>query len=225
MHILLVEDDPDLAQFIRKGLLEERYAVEVARDGETALDMACEGSYDLLIVDVLLPGLNGLSLCRRLREGGDRTPLLLLTVKDAVEDKVRGLDAGADDYMTKPFAFVELLARVRTLFRRSTVGTETRLKVGDLEMDPSSRRVWRGGKEIALTNREYALLEYLLRNRNRVVTRTTIIEHVWGLAYDPMTNIVAVHIRSLRAKIDNGCAPPLIATVRGVGYMLKDARD
>jgi DNA-binding response OmpR family regulator len=174
-----------------------------------------------MIVDVMLPKLDGLSFCRRVRGWGDQTPILLLTARDSVEDKVAGLDTGADDYLTKPFAFAELVARVRALIRRGGPAPASELKAADLVVDPAAHRVWRGGKEINLTNKEYALLEYLLRNRNRVLTRTAIIEHVWGLNYDPMTNIVDVHIRALRAKMDKDFSPPLITTVRGVGYMLE----
>jgi DNA-binding response OmpR family regulator len=221
MRILVIEDDKDLAQFIRKGLQEERHAVDVAEDGEAGLELASSGGYDLMIVDVMLPKLDGLSFCRRVRAWGDQTPILLLTARDTVEDKVAGLDTGADDYLTKPFAFAELVARVRALIRRGGPAPASELKAADLVVDPAAHRVWRAGKEINLTNKEYALLEYLLRNRNRVLTRTAIIEHVWGLNYDPMTNIVDVHIRALRAKMDKDFSPPLITTVRGVGYMLE----
>ncbi|WP_447979401.1 response regulator [Candidatus Nitrospira bockiana] len=225
MRILVVEDDCNLGQFIRKGLKEERYAVDLADDGETGLQFALANPYELLIVDIMLPKIDGLTLCRRLRVAGNATPILLLTARDATEDKVEGLDAGADDYLTKPFAFVELLARVRALLRRGGPQHLTRLKVADLDVDPASRRVWRAGKEIALTNKEYLLLEFLLRNKNRVLTRTAIIQHVWDLNYDPMTNIVDAHIRALRLKIDRDFSPPLITTVRGAGYMLEEPEN
>lgn len=221
MRILVVEDDKDLAHFVRKGLQEERHAVDVAEDGEAGLELASSGGYDLMIVDVMLPKVDGLTFCRRVRGWGDRTPILLLTARDTVEDKVAGLDTGADDYLTKPFAFAELVARVRALIRRGGPAPGIQLKAADLVVDVAAHRVWRAGKEISLTNKEYALLEYLLRNRNRVLTRTAIIEHVWGLNYDPMTNIVDVHIRALRAKMDKDFTPALITTVRGVGYMLE----
>ena len=222
MRILVIEDDADLAQFICKGLKEERYAVDVACDGEEGLDLALANPYDLLIIDIMLPKFDGLTVCRRLRAAGNRAPVLLMTARNTVEDKVSGFDTGADQFLTKPFAFAELLARVRALLRRGSLQPElTHLKVADLELDLVSRRVWRGGKEIVLTNKEFALLEYLLRNRNRVLTRTSIIDHVWGLSHDPMTNIVDVHIRALRAKIDRNVSSSLIATVRGVGYMLE----
>jgi DNA-binding response OmpR family regulator len=221
VRILVVEDDKDLAHFVRKGLQEERHAVDVAEDGEAGLDLASSGGYDLMIVDVMLPKVDGLAFCRRVRGWGDHTPILLLTARDTVEDKVAGLDTGADDYLTKPFAFAELVARVRALIRRGGPGPIPQLKAADLVVDVAAHRVWRAGKEIILTNKEYALLEYLLRNRNRVLTRTAIIEHVWGLTYDPTTNIVDVHIRALRGKMDKDFAPALITTVRGVGYMLE----
>lgn len=222
MRILLVEDDVDLAQFIGKGLKEESYAVDVAPDGEDGLRLATDVSYDLVILDIMLPKLDGLALCRELRKAEDYTPVLLLTARNTVQDKVSGLDTGADDYLTKPFAFSELLARVRALLRRGGPQQMARLQVADLELDPASRRIWRSGKEIGLTNKEYALLEFLLRNKNRVLTRTAIINHVWDINYDPLTNIVDVHIRALRAKINKGFSPALITTVRGVGYMLEE---
>ena len=222
MRILVIEDDADLAQFICKGLKEERYAVDLAGDGEEGLDLALANPYDLLIVDIMLPKLDGLTVCRRLRASGKMVPVLLMTARNTVEDKISGFDTGADQFLTKPFAFAELLARIRALLRRGSLQPDvTHLKVADLELDLVSRRVWRGRKEIVLTNKEFALLEYLLRNRNRVLTRTSIIDHVWGLTHDPMTNIVDVHIRALRAKIDRNASPSLIATVRGVGYMLE----
>ncbi len=221
MRILLVEDDANIVGFVRKGLEEERYGVDVAQDGEEGLLMARTTPYDLLILDVMLPKLDGFTVCRRLRGDGHATPILLLTAKDSVEDRVTGLDTGADDYLTKPFAFAELLARIRALLRRGGAHQSGKMKAADLELDPLAHRVWRGGKEIILTNKEYALLEYLLRNESRVLTRTAIIEHVWGIHYDSLTNIVDVQIRSLRAKIDRDFSPQLIQTVRGVGYVLK----
>jgi DNA-binding response OmpR family regulator len=223
MRILVIEDDADLAQFISKGLKEERYAVDLAADGEEGLALAVANPYDLLIVDIMLPKLDGLTVCRRLRSAGNQVPVLLMTARNTVEDKVSGFDMGADQFLTKPFAFAELLARIRALLRRGSLQPEvTRLKTGDLELDLVSRRVWRAGKEIVLTNKEFALLEYLLRNPNRVLTRTSIIDHVWGLTHDPMTNIVDVHVRALRTKIDRHSSRSLITTVRGVGYMLEE---
>jgi DNA-binding response OmpR family regulator len=222
MRILLVEDDADLAQFIRKGLKEEHYVVDVAVDGEEGLALALANAYDLLILDIMLPKLDGLTLCRRVRDKGFMTPVLLLTARNTVEDKVSGFDTGADQFLPKPFAFVELLAQIRALLRRGSQQPLVHLQAADLKLDPASHRVWRAGQEIALTNKEYALLEFLLRNKNRVLTRTAIIEHVWDISYDPMTNIVDAHIRALRAKIDRDFSPPLIATVRGAGYMLEE---
>jgi DNA-binding response OmpR family regulator len=225
MRILIVEDDTDLGEFIGKGLREERYAVDLAVDGEEGLQLADENPYQLIILDIMLPKLDGLTVCRRLRANGNTTPILLLTARDSIQDRVSGLDTGADDYLTKPFAFVELLARVRALMRRGGPQHLARLKAADLELDPASRRAWRAGREITLTNKEYALLEFFLRNKNRVLTRTAIIQHVWDLSYDPMTNIVDAHVRALRAKMDRDFSPPLITTVRGAGYMLEEPEE
>lgn len=222
MRILLVEDDANLAQFISKGLKEENYAVDVASDGEEGLALALTNPYDLLILDIMLPKLDGLALCHRVRAKGLTTPVLLLTARNTVETKVSGFDTGADQFLPKPFAFVELLAQIRALLRRGSQQQLVQLQAADLTLDPATRRVWRAGQEISLTNKEYALLEFLLRNKNRVLTRTVIIEHVWDISYDPMTNIVDAHIRALRAKIDRDFSPSLIATVRGAGYMLED---
>ncbi|MDF0664446.1 MAG: response regulator transcription factor [Nitrospira sp.] len=222
MRILLVEDDADLAQFIKKGLKEEYYAVDAAADGEAGLALALNNPYDLVILDVMLPKLDGLTLCRRVRDKGITTPVLLITARNTVETKVSGFDTGADQFLPKPFAFAELLARVRALLRRGSSQQIAHLQAADLRLDPASHRVWRAEQEIFLTNKEYALLEFLLRNKNRVLTRTAIIEHVWDISYDPMTNIVDAHIRALRAKIDRDFSPPLIATVRGAGYMLEE---
>ena len=221
MRILIVEDDSDLAQFIRKGLQEEGYAIDQATNGEDGFLFAITYSYDLLILDVMLPQLDGMELCRRLRAKGHTTPMLFLSARDSIQDKVTGFDNGADDYLTKPFAFAELLARIRALIRRVGPHMLRRLKAADLEIDPSSRQVWRAGNEITLTNKEYSLLEYLIRNKNRVLTRTAIIEHVWDINYNPMTNIVDAHVRALRSKMDRDFSPPLIKSVRGAGYMLE----
>lgn len=225
MRILIIEDDSTLAQFLRKGLQEERYAVDAAGDGEEGFARACETAYDLIILDIRLPKLDGLALCRKLREEGRTTPILLLTARQSVDARVEGLDTGADDYLTKPFAYPELLARVRALLRRSSPPQPAVLKVADLELDPVSHKVWRGGQEIPLTNKEYGLLEYLMRNPDRALTRTAILVHVWDTNYDTMTNIVDVHIRSLRAKIDRDFSPPLLQTVRGVGYRLETPKE
>jgi DNA-binding response OmpR family regulator len=221
MRILLVEDDSDLAQFIRKGLQEEGYAIDQATNGEDGFLFASTYSYDLLILDVMIPQLDGMELCRRLRTKGHTTPMLFLSARDSIQDKVTGFDNGADDYLTKPFAFAELLARIRALIRCMGPHILRRLKAADLEIDPSSRQVWRAGNEITLTNKEYSLLEYLIRNKNRVLTRTAIIEHVWDINYNPMTNIVDAHVRALRSKMDRDFSPPLIKSVRGAGYMLE----
>jgi heavy metal response regulator len=225
MRLLVVEDDPNMARFLEKGLQEERYAVDVATDGEEGLLLASVTPYDLIILDIMLPRVDGFGVCARLRADRKTTPILLLTARESIESKVTGLNTGADDYLTKPFAFAELVARVRALLRRGSGQPPGRLKAADLELDQVSHRVWRGGREIVLTNKEFALLEYLLRNADQVLTRTAIIEHVWDIHYDSMTNIVDVHVRALRAKIDRDFSPPLIHTVRGVGYVLKTGQD
>ncbi|MDH5562128.1 MAG: response regulator transcription factor [Nitrospirota bacterium] len=221
MRILIVEDDPSVSGFILKGLREERYAVDLAIDGEAGFSMASLTPYDLIVLDIMLPKMNGFEVCRNLRATKNMTPILLLTARETVEDRVLGLDTGADDYLTKPFAFAELLARIRALLRRGQPSTPMQLTIADLELDPVTHKVWRGGKEVVLTNKEYALLEYLLRNAGRVLTRTAITEHVWDIHYDSVTNIVDVHIKALRNKMDRDMAPQLIHTVRGVGYVLK----
>ncbi|HBP89863.1 MAG TPA: response regulator transcription factor [Nitrospirales bacterium] len=221
MRILLVEDDSSVSGFIVKGLREEQYAVDLAIDGEMGLAMAQTIPYDVIILDVMLPKMNGIDVCRRLRGQRHTTPILLLTARDAVEDRVTGLDTGADDYLTKPFAFAELLARLRALLRRGSAQSTPRLTIADLELDPVSRRVSRAGQVIALTNKEFALLEYLMRNAGRVLTRTTITEHVWDIHYESVTNFVDVHIKTLRSKMDRDFSPQLIHTVRGAGYVLK----
>jgi len=221
MRILVVEDDPSVSGFILKGLREEHYAVDLAIDGEAGLSMADLTPYDLIILDIMLPKVSGFEVCQRLRATRNTTPILLLTARETVEDRVLGLDTGADDYLTKPFAFAELLARIRALLRRGQPSTPMQLTIADLELDPVTHKVWRSGKEIGLTNKEYTLLEYLLRNAGRVLTRTAITEHVWDIHYDSVTNIVDVHIKALRNKMDRDMSPQLIHTVRGVGYVLK----
>jgi heavy metal response regulator len=221
MRILLVEDDSSVSGFIVRGLREERYAVDLATDGEMGLAMAETTLYDIIILDVMLPKLNGIDVCRRLRAQRQTTPILLLTARDAIADRVTGLDTGADDYLTKPFAFAELLARIRALLRRGSSQPILHMKIADLELDPVSHRVWRAGQDIVLTNKEYSLLEYLMRNTGRVLTRTAITEHVWDIHYESVTNIVDVHIKTLRSKMDRDFSPQLIHTVRGVGYVLK----
>jgi len=220
MRILVVEDERKVANFLKRGLEEEDYEVECAYDGERALELLRGSDYDLMVLDLMLPRVGGLEVVRRLREEGRDIPVLMLTAKDSTEDIVRGLDAGGDDYLTKPFAFTELLARVRALLRRrQREGLE--LRAGDLVLNLTTRRAKRGEREIELTAKEYALLELLMRNVNRVVTRTMIAERVWDYDFDPLTNIVDVYINHLRKKIDQGFDKKLIHTLRGVGYMLR----
>jgi DNA-binding response OmpR family regulator len=221
MRILLAEDDSRVAGFIRRGLREEQYAVDVATDGEKALFMAQTGEYDLIILDLMLPQKDGMEVLRMLRGAKCGTPILILTAKDKPKDKVDGLNAGADDYLTKPFGFEELLARVRALLRRHGDMTPTALTAGDLQMDTLKHKVRRGGKEIDLTNREYALLEFFLRHPNEVVTRTKLSEHVWETDFDTFSNVIDVHIARLRQKINDGFSPKLLETVRGRGYILQ----
>jgi two-component system OmpR family response regulator len=224
MRVLLVEDDPTIAAFVAKGLREAGFAVDEAADGETGLTLAREQKFDAAIVDVMLPRLDGLSLIDALRGRGIRTPVLILSAKRSVDDRVRGLQAGGDDYLTKPFAFAELLARVQALIRRSTGAAEpTTLAAGDLTLDLLTREVRRGDQPIDLRPREYALLEYLLRHAGKVLTKTMILSHVWGYNFDPNTNVVDVLVSRLREKIDRNFEPKLIQTVRGVGYVLKVA--
>jgi len=220
MKILVVEDEKRVAQFIQKGLKEEGHAVDCAYDGEEGGFLAEVNEYDLVILDLMLPKKNGVAVCREIRERGVATPVLMLTALDSVEDKVRGLDAGADDYLTKPFAFEELLARVRALLRRSSESKAPVLKIADLELDPMSRRVTRSEQAIRLTTKEYALLEYMMRNPDRVLTRTRIGEHVWDMNFDPESNVIDVYVSHLRNKVDKGFEPPLIHTLRGQGYIL-----
>jgi heavy metal response regulator len=225
MRILLIEDDKKVASFIRKGLEEEGHAVDLAADGEAGLFMGLDHLHDLIILDVMLPKKPGFQVLRELRQAKVATPVLMLTARDTVEDKVQGLDAGADDYLTKPFVFAELLARVRALLRRSAEARSPRLQVGDLALDPATRSVTRGGRSITLTNREFALLEYLMRNAGRVLTRTAITEHVWDYDFDSGTNVIDVYVNYLRKKIDAGHEPKLLHTVRGAGYVLRESHE
>jgi DNA-binding response OmpR family regulator len=224
MRILLVEDEVKVASFIRRALQEESYAVDVRADGTEGLELAREakdGRYDLIILDLMLPGLSGLEILRALRKEQITAPVLILTARSQVDQKVKGLDAGADDYLTKPFAIEELLARVRVLLRRGFGETVGILQVEDLILNPATREVIRGGKRIELTSKEYALLEYLMRNVGRVLTRPMIAEHVWNLDFDTFTNVIDVYVNYLRNKIDRGRDRKLIHTVRGTGYVLK----
>jgi heavy metal response regulator len=220
MRVLVVEDEPKISAFIRKGLEEEHYAVDVAGDGEEALDMVAAAEYDLIVLDILLPRLDGLSVCRELRRSGIRTPVLMLTAKDAVDDRVAGLDIGADDYLVKPFAFKELLARLRALTRRPPDVHGAVLELADLKLDTVAREARRGGQAVDLTPREYTLLEYLLRHPNQVLTRTMIAENIWGYDFYSESNVLDVFIRNLRRKLDDPYAVKLIHTIRGVGYKL-----
>ena len=221
MRLLVAEDEKKVASFIRKGLEEEGYAVDLVSDGKTGLIMGLDGIHDLIILDINLPRLDGLSILRELRNKKVKTPVLLLTVRAAIEDKVIGLDTGADDYLTKPFAFQELLARVRALLRRRAEAESPLLQVADLTLDPATRFVSRGDQKIELTAKEFALLSYFMRNPGRVLTRTMIAEHVWDYDFDPMTNVIDVYVNYLRKKIEANGEEKLIHTVRGVGYVMK----
>ena len=221
MRALLVEDDPTIADFVARGLREAGFAVDRAGDGEEGLQLATGGDYDVAIVDVMLPRRDGLSLIRELRRQQVRTPVLILSAKHTVDDRVVGLEAGGDDYLIKPFAFTELLARVQALIRRATSApASTQLTVGDLTLDLRTRRAVRGGREIELRPREFALLEYLMRNAGRVVSKTMILSHVWDYSFDPRTNVVDVLVHRLRERIDRDFDHKMIQTVRGMGYVL-----
>ena len=222
MRLLIVEDDATIADFIATGLTEAGFAVDVAADGARGLELAAGGAYDVAIVDIMLPQLDGLTLIDRMRARGVRTPVLILSARRTVDDRVRGLQAGGDDYLTKPFAFAELLARVQALIRRSTGTAEpTRLTVADLTLDLLTRRAERTGRALDLRPREFALLEYLMRNPGRVLSKTMILSHVWGYSFNPGTNVVDVLVSRLREKIDKDFDPKLLHTVRGVGYVLE----
>ncbi len=221
MRILVVEDDKKVAGFIRQGLQQESHAVDVALDGESGASQAGNFEYDLVILDLMLPRVPGLEVLRRIRAKNPTLPVLVLSAKSELKDRVAGLDSGADDYLVKPFAYAELSARVRALLRRSNQ-EDVKLRIADLEMDTSTRIVRRAGKRIELKPKEYALLEFLLRNANCPVTKNMIIEHVWDIHFDAVSNVVEVHVNWLRNKIDKGFSPPLIHTLRGVGYILTD---
>jgi DNA-binding response OmpR family regulator len=222
MRILLVEDDARIARFLRKGLAENSYAVDVAATGEAALYLASVGSYDAIILDVIIPPPDGFEVCRRLRNEGSGVPVLMLTARDGVSDRVEGLDSGADDYLAKPFQFAELLARLRALLRRGGPTHSTVLLVGGLEIDTPSHRVRLDGQPITLTTKEYSLLEYLARNAGRIIGREEIAEHVWDKDFDPFSNLIEVYVNRLRRNIEKVSRKKLIHTVRGAGYMLEE---
>ncbi len=222
MRCLLVEDERKVADFVSRGLRAERFAVDVAHDGDAGWDFACRFDYDIVILDLMLPGLSGTELLSRLRKQNARTPVLILTARDATAEKVRHFDAGADDYLTKPFAFAELLVRVKALMRRGPINQSSVLRVAELELDRLSKQVKRSGKRIELTSKEYSLLEYLMANAGRVLSRTMIIEHVWDQSFHGLTNIVDVYVRHLRGKVDDAHPKKLIRTIRGTGYCVSD---
>lgn len=220
MRVLVVEDEPAISGFIVQGLTEQGYAVDQVADGAAALDLLAVGEFDVVLLDIMLPGIDGLEVCRAMRARGVRTPVLMLTARDTIEDRVHGLDTGADDYLVKPFAFTELVARIRALSRREPAVLAPMLRVGDLELDTTTRRVGRSKRTIELTTKEYALLEYLMRNPNRVLTRTMISERVWNYDSFNVANVIDVYIGHLRRKIDDGEDVKLIQTVRGAGYRI-----
>jgi two-component system OmpR family response regulator len=220
MRVLVVEDDVKMAGLLRRGLVEEGLAADVARTGDDALWMAAATEYDAIVLDVMLPGTNGFEVCRRFRESGTWSPVLMLTARGAVEDRVEGLDAGADDYLTKPFSFAELLARLRALARRAPVERPAIVEVDDLRLDPSTRQVWRGSVEIALSSKEFALLETFMRRPGQVLSRFQLLEHCWDYTYENRSNVVDVYVRYLREKIDRPFDCRSIETVRGAGYRL-----
>ncbi len=222
MRVLVIEDEPGVAGFVRKGLCEASYAVDVSDDGIDGLNLACSNQYDAIVLDLMLPGKDGFTVLQELRSQDVRTPVICLTARDAVDDRVKGLDLGADDYLTKPFSFTELHARIRALLRRGHEVTTNPIVVADLAVDVLARSVHRGRRRIDLSPNEFALLEYLARNAGQVLSRTMILEHVWDMNQDPMTNVVDVHINRLRKKVDAGFHPSLIHTIRGVGYVLRN---
>jgi two-component system, OmpR family, response regulator len=221
MRILVVEDELKMASLLRRGLVEEGHAVDVARTGDDALWMAPAAEYDAIVLDLMLPGIDGLEACRRLRENGVWAPVLMLTARDAVDDRVAGLDAGADDYLPKPFSFAELLARLRALVRRGVAERPTVLELGDLRLDPATRQVWRDGAEIHLSGKEFALLETFMRRPGQVLSRYRLLEHAWDYGYENRSNVVDVYVRYLRDKIDRPFGRDSLETVRGVGYRLR----
>jgi DNA-binding response OmpR family regulator len=225
MRLLVIEDERKVADFVARGLRAERFAVDVAYDGDAGWDMASVCDYDLVILDLMLPGLGGAEILRRLRRAKKEAPVLILTARDSTDQKVEHFEAGADDYLTKPFVFAELLVRVKALLRRAPASRSNVLRVADLELDRLSQQVKRAGKKIELTAKEYALLEYLAANAGRVLSRTMIIEHVWDQSFEGLTNIVDVYVRHLRDKVDDAHTHKLIRTVRGAGYCLSDEAE
>ena len=224
MRILVIEDEKKVASFVKKGLEEEHYAVDIAYDGEMGLYMADVNEYDLIVLDLMIPKIDGLEVLKRIRSSKNNVPILILTAKDTVEDIVKGLDSGCDDYLTKPFNFMVFLARIRALLRREKIEKEPLIKIADLTLSPVTHKVMRKGMEIEVTSKEYALLEYFMRNPDRVLTRTMISEHVWDYHFDSLTNVIDVYVNYLRKKIDKDFEPKLIHTIRGVGYILSAGR-
>jgi heavy metal response regulator len=224
MRILVIEDEKKVASFIKKGLEEEHYAVDTAYDGEIGLYMADVNEYDLIVLDLMIPKIDGLEVLKRIRSSKNNVPILILTAKNTVEDIVKGLDSGCDDYLTKPFNFMVFLARIRALLRREKIEKEPLIKIADVILSPVTHKVTRRGMEIELTSKEYALLEYFMRNPDRVLTRTMISEHVWDYHFDSLTNVIDVYVNYLRKKIDKDFEPKLIHTIRGVGYILSTNR-
>jgi len=222
MTILVVEDEIKITRFVKKGLEMEHFTVETAYDGKEGLEKAEVNNYDLIILDIMLPEIDGVEVCRRLRENKVETPIIMLTARDTIEDRIKGLDVGADDYLIKPFAFGELVARIRALLRREKTVKSTKLQVGDLTLDPATHEVYRAGKEIPLSSKEYRLLDYMLRRPGQVCTRTMIGEHIWGYNFTDDSNVIDVYISYLRKKIDKGHGNKLIHTVRDVGYKIQD---
>jgi len=222
MRVLIVEDELKMASLVRRGLTEEGHAADIAATGDDALWMAEAHPYDAIVLDVMLPGLNGFETCRELRKAGVWVPVLMLTARDAVDDRVAGLDAGADDYLTKPFSFAELLARLRALVRRGSIERPTVVVVGDLRLDPAARKVWRGDREINLSPKEFALLEAFMRRPGQALSRLQLLEHAWDFAYENRSNVIDVYVRYLREKIDRPFGATSLETVRGVGYRLRE---
>jgi two-component system copper resistance phosphate regulon response regulator CusR len=221
MRILLIEDEPKVSGLVKRGLTAERYAVDVSADGREGLEYSEAYPYDLILLDLMLPRLSGVEVLQRIRRSNEFVPILVLTARDSIDDKVKLFEIGADDYLTKPFAFAELLVRVKALLRRGPVNRSSTLRIGDLELDRLTQQVKRRGKRIELTAKEYSLLEYLMQNPDRVLSRNMIIEHVWDQSFDGITNIVDVYVRHLRSKIDEGNEAKMIRTVRGTGYMIR----